>query len=157
MVPRSVGILRLPTSGPLPLDLTLALLAELPVAGDEALPFLEVRIALEEHEPDLRRRIEEVLAGKAVRLVKLSVTAPQMGPALAEQRPSSNLGDLDPREVFQRAYRSHPDEDPPEEMIAAFCELLDGCQTRGPTEAAMPLAPTNPAQPKPTGRTIGAA
>mgnify|MGYP003336710899 CR=1 FL=1 len=69
-----------------------------------------------------------VADGLAARLVKLSVLAPEQGPALADQAPSAALTELDPREVFLRCYRRrHPDDPgarPSEALSAAFDELL---------------------------------
>ena len=66
-VPRHVEILRIPESGPGPLDEVLEELRSLPAlpegAAIEDQPMLEVRVHLVEPVPGLRRRIEEALEG----------------------------------------------------------------------------------------------
>jgi DNA repair protein SbcD/Mre11 len=128
-VPRSVDMKRLPAEGPLPLEATLELLASLPERSETdmeaTLPYLEVRVCLDGSTPGLRRQIEDAVAGKAVRLIKLAVTAEETGPALAEQRPKTSLDALDPREVFERCHRRQHGQPPSDELLAAFGELLE--------------------------------
>ncbi len=67
-VPRAVALQRV---GPAPLGELLQQLADLPVIDlledPNRQPWLEVRVILDEPQPDLRQQIETALEGKAVR------------------------------------------------------------------------------------------
>lgn len=103
-VPRAVDLLRV---GPARLDEVLARLTALPVpdllASVVQHPWLEVRVVLDEPQPELRAQIEQALAGKAARLVRIAVEyqgrgVNQQGPALEQ------LEQLSPEQVFSRAW-----------------------------------------------------
>lgn len=103
-VPRAVDLLRV---GPARLDEVLARLTALPVpdllASVVQHPWLEVRVVLDEPQPELRTQIEQALAGKAARLVRIAVEyqgrgVNQQGPALEQ------LEQLSPEQVFSRAW-----------------------------------------------------
>ena len=121
-VPRSVGILRLSAPSP---DAVAELLAPLPEAAGprESWPLLELTVQLAEPSPGLRGRVEEALAGKAVRLARLALAAGGHGRPLFE--PAVPLAALAPEEVFRRCWaRSHA-ADPSPAHLAAFHELLE--------------------------------
>ena len=71
LIPRAVNLQRI---GPAPLLEILGQLAELPdidlLADTQRQPWLEVRVKLDEPQPDLRQQIETALLGKAVRPVR---------------------------------------------------------------------------------------
>lgn len=73
LIPRAVNLQRI---GPLPLADILAQLADLAdidlLADTQRQPWLEVRVTLDEPQPDLRQQIETALQGKAVRLVRIA-------------------------------------------------------------------------------------
>lgn len=103
-VPRAVDLLRI---GPARLDEVLARLTALPapdlLASVVQHPWLEVRVVLDEPQPELRTQIEQALAGKAARLVRIAVEyqgrgTAQEGPALEQ------LEQLSPEQVFSRAW-----------------------------------------------------
>ncbi len=128
-VPRAVDLVRVPVRGALPLDELPAALTALedaragePVAER---PFLEICVALPRPEPRLRKIVEDALAGKRPRLVKLEVEHTGDGAALSESMPGSDLKDLDPEEVFVRRYHRDHESEPPAPLLAAFRELLD--------------------------------
>lgn len=136
-VPRAVPILRIPEEGALPLEQLLPrLLALDPLAPDaqqEARPYLEVEVAVSRPEPMLRRSIEDALAGKAPRLMRLGVRASEgTGLALADARPTDSLQSLRPEEVFVLRYQRRFGGEPREELIAAFHELLDRVDAEAP-------------------------
>lgn len=131
-VPRLVDLLRLPEGGAATPEVVLARLRQLPAATVPSSPeerarwpFLEVRVRLEQPDPDLRRRVDEALEDKAVRLLKL--TRERLGPggSLADTGPPQELGDLDPLEIFQRCYQQSYPGEVPVELQSAFLELLE--------------------------------
>ncbi|CAM2068641.1 Nuclease SbcCD subunit D [Sulfidibacter corallicola] len=129
-VPRAVDIIRIPKGrGDKTLDEVLAELRELPERGadlpPEQYPFLEVTVFLPQPEPGLRKQIEEALADKAVRLLKIRTRYPKPTSTLADTAESIDLAQLEPEEVFARKYRSQFDDEPPKAMRQAFHELLE--------------------------------
>jgi exonuclease SbcD len=130
IVPKILELVRIPADGPATLDAVLphllALPGRAPDCNENTLPFLEVRIALDAAIPGLRRRIQDALTGKAVRLVKISATFTGSGEALADTAPMEHLRDIQPEEVFVRRYRRDHETDPPAPLLASFHELLDG-------------------------------
>ncbi|MGE0708656.1 MAG: exonuclease SbcCD subunit D C-terminal domain-containing protein [Planctomycetota bacterium] len=131
-VPRSVELVRIL---PAPLPEVLAALAALPprVVGEPAArrPFLEVRVEVPragvlgpQPSSELRRAVEEALADKRARLVKLELLRDASGETLADHEAGSRLGELDPREVFRRCWERDHEGPPPRELRGAFEELL---------------------------------
>lgn len=128
LVPRSVDFLRVPDEGAAPLDEVLSALAELDVGGaDDAddRPFLEVAVRLDEPEPALRRRVEEALEGRPVRLARIVTEYTGDGRALGEGEEPRALGDRSVHDVFADAWRRSHEDDPPEPVRLAFSELVD--------------------------------
>lgn len=70
-VPRAVELLRI---GPAPLGEVLDRIGELAEADllNEQRPWLEVRVMLDQPQPDLRQQVESALLGKACRLVRIA-------------------------------------------------------------------------------------
>ncbi|CAK0768425.1 hypothetical protein CCP3SC15_3880001 [Gammaproteobacteria bacterium] len=127
-VPRTVELLRLPTAGPLPLDEVVNELREYPWDDQlpaAAYPFLEVSVLLSTPEPGLRRRLEEALEGRPVRLLNTVRHTPGDGGALADALPELRLDTLEPGTVFARRYHQAHDTEPPPELMDAFHELLE--------------------------------
>ncbi len=128
-VPRAVELLRVPSRGALAPDELLAELKKLPARGEDQrdceLPFLEAEALLDEPDPGLGRRVEAALAGKAARLVRLGLTRTGSGASLAEQVVAQMLDQLRPDEVFANCYRRAFTSAPPDDLVAAFHELLD--------------------------------
>ena len=125
-IPRAVEVLRIPEDGPGELEAVLAQLARLEVGGGvgpETHPFLEVRVRLSEPVPDLRRRIEEAIGERAVRLVKITTEHEGKAQALAERAPRRELGDLTEEEVFLAAYAQKYEGEPSQALLAAFHEV----------------------------------
>lgn len=127
-VPRAVELLRVPAKGALPPEELVKELRKLPDrAGEEPweLPFLEVEALLAEPDPGLPTKVEEALEGKAARLVRLGRTRTGDGASLAEVEPERTLDELLPEEVFARCYEQAYGAPPPDDLAAAFHELLD--------------------------------
>lgn len=130
-IPRSVEVLRVPKDGPGELEAVLAQLARLEVPASlarEAQPFLEVRVRVSAPVPDLRHQVEQALAGRPVRLVKISVERAASREALAESEPRRELADLGVEEVFRRAYARRYDGEPEPALLAAFHETAEAAR-----------------------------
>ncbi len=139
-VPRSVDVLRLPPDGHGPWDAIEPLLADLPDDDGSRQrhdwPYLEVRVRLDSPMPSLRRRLEDQLAGKAVRLVKIAALRTGDLRALADHDDGRDLGELGSEEVFRRKWRRDHDSDPPDAVLACFHELVDRVGQADPAEDA---------------------
>ncbi|HJL14964.1 MAG TPA: exonuclease SbcCD subunit D C-terminal domain-containing protein [Sandaracinaceae bacterium LLY-WYZ-13_1] len=137
-IPRTVDVLRVPGDAPGELDAVLARLEalELPEAPRESRPFLEVRVRLREPVPDLRRRIEEAIGDRPVRLVKIGTEHVGGDDALAESEPRRQLGDLTVEEVFRRAWSRRYDGEPGDAVLAAFHEVAAAAKRQLEEEGA---------------------
>ena len=132
-VPRTVDLLRVPgddgaLSLPEVLDALQAL--SLPDVPLEERPFLEVRVRLEEPIPDLRARVEQVLEGKPVRLVRIHRETQGDGRALAVLASlvtpgTTALQELSPQAVFSSLYARTYGGDPGDALRAAFRQVCD--------------------------------
>lgn len=129
-VPRQVDILRLPKTGAAPLDVVADMLDSLeldPALSPEAHPFLEVCIRLDQPEPGLRQRVEEQVAGKPLRLVKISLEYAG-GAAQTHRLPDARLEELAPERVFRQRYRQQFEGEPDGPLLEAFAQLLQDVQ-----------------------------
>jgi len=137
-VPRTVPVLRLPESGPAPWEQVEPLLAQLPAAqGDRGTwPYLEVRVALPGPMPTLRPQVEQALSDRGVRLVRLAVTRGGDGQGLADGGERRELGELREEDVLRRKWQRDYEDDPPDDVLACFHELLDRLGQADPAEGA---------------------
>ncbi|WP_192558216.1 exonuclease SbcCD subunit D C-terminal domain-containing protein [Pseudomonas allokribbensis] len=134
LIPRSVNLQRL---GPAPLAEILLQLADLPnidlLAETQRQPWLEVRVRLDEPQPDLRHQVESALQGKAVRLVRIAAEyAGNRGVDGTED--SSALIELDqltPQELFSRAWLDNYGNEVDEQTLKDFAQLLQDVQMEG--------------------------
>lgn len=128
-VPRRVELLRVPER-PAPLKEVLAALEalELPEQPVEAhWPYLQVRAQLHEPEPGLRARIEAALQDKPVRLARIETShARSDSPAAAPALSIDELNALEPASLLSRLYQQRYQQPLPDELMAAFAELLHG-------------------------------
>ncbi len=127
-IPRSVELLQLPADGPKPLDEVLPLLAALKAPASvpvERRPILEVQVRLPQPEPTLRASIEKALEGKGVRLARIATEYAGTGQSLADAAPRKALRDLNPEEVFRLRWAREHEGEPPQELLAAFRELIE--------------------------------
>ncbi|MHB1369291.1 MAG: exonuclease SbcCD subunit D C-terminal domain-containing protein [Pseudomonadaceae bacterium] len=121
-VPRAVQMIRI---GRAPLAEVIAALEALPPTGlfDENLPWLEVRVLLDEPLPDLRQRIEAAIAGKACRLVRIaSEYAGRRGET--ESEVLLGLDQISPQELFARAWEEQYGNPADEQALDDFATLL---------------------------------
>ena len=133
LIPRAVDLLRI---GPAPLATVLERIAELaPVdllADLLAHPWLEVRVVLDEPQPDLRQQVETALQGKAVRLVRIA--AEYAGRRSADDDEQTELIELDqltPQELFSRAWLDNYGNEVDAQTLDDFAQLLQEVQMEG--------------------------
>lgn len=130
LIPRAVHLQRL---GPAPLAEILEQLAELPVVDllddPQRQPWLEVRVRLDEPQPDLRQQLESALQGKAVRLVRIAAeyAGSREGDAL-DDATLMELGQMTPEELFSRAWAQAYGNPVDEQTLADFALLLQDVQ-----------------------------
>ncbi len=125
-VPRTVPLLRVPPVAAPLAEVEAALAAlELPPAPVQAMPYLEVRVLLDQPEPGLRTRIEAALAGKPVRLARIETRTARAQTPSAAPGSLDELGQLDPLHLFGNAYAAKYGAPPPDELLAALNEILN--------------------------------
>ncbi|MFJ2362596.1 exonuclease SbcCD subunit D C-terminal domain-containing protein [Pseudomonas sp. NPDC087697] len=131
LIPRSVHLQR---SGPAPLADILSQLADLPnidlLADLQRQPWLEVRVRLDEPQPDLRQQIETVLQGKAVRLVRIAAEYAGSGSrdGADDNGQLIELDQLTPQELFSRAWLDSYGSAVDEQTLKDFAVLLQDVQ-----------------------------
>jgi len=134
LIPRAVNLQRI---GPAPLAQVLEQLAELPdidlLADPQRQPWLEVRVKLDEPQPDLRQQIETALQGKSARLVRIAAEYAGSG-RRADEDDANGLIELDqltPRELFSRAWQENYGSEADEQTLNDFALLLQEVQLEG--------------------------
>ncbi|RMR00840.1 exonuclease SbcCD subunit D C-terminal domain-containing protein [Pseudomonas syringae group genomosp. 7] len=127
LIPRAVNLQRL---GPAPLADLLVQLKALPdidlLADPDRQPWLEVRVRLDEPQPDLRNQIEAALQGKAVRLVRIGAEYAGKGSADGNEGEAGliELDQLTPQELFSRAWQDNFGSEVDEQTLTDFATLL---------------------------------
>ncbi|SDT00826.1 Exodeoxyribonuclease I subunit D [Pseudomonas asplenii] len=131
LVPRAVDLQRI---GPLPFADVLEQLGDLPdvdlLADLPRQPWLEVRVRLDEPQPDLRQQVETALQGKAVRLVRIAAEYAGSG-AREGDEDAEHLVDLDqlsPQDLFSRAWQDNYGSDVDQPTLDDFALLLQEVQ-----------------------------
>jgi exonuclease SbcD len=131
LIPRPVNLQRL---GPAPLAEILLQLADLPnidlLADIQRQPWLEVRVRLDEPQPDLRHQVETALQGKAVRLVRIAAEYAGNGSrdGVEDGATLIELDQLTPQELFSRAWQDNYGSEVDEQTLRDFAELLQDVQ-----------------------------
>ena len=134
LIPRAVNLQRI---GPLPLAEILTHLAALPdidlLADTQRQPWLEVRVTLDEPQPDLRQQIETALQGKAVRLVRIAAEYAGSGSRHGDDDATRliELDQLTPQELFSRAWQENYGSEADEQTLKDFAVLLQEVQLEG--------------------------
>jgi exonuclease SbcD len=131
-VPRVNDIVVIPDDGPRPLEEVLELLRALPdrtARPDRERPYLEVQVSLSAPEPALRRLLDEALAGKEARLVRIA--PPRFAGGAEGTEVGPGLQDLTVDEVFLRRWARDFEGEPPPELLAAYHELIDEAMAAG--------------------------
>ncbi|AZC69495.1 exonuclease SbcCD subunit D C-terminal domain-containing protein [Pseudomonas chlororaphis] len=131
LIPRAVNLQRL---GPAPLAEILLQLAELPdidlLAEEQRQPWLEVRVRLDEPQPDLRQQVESALDGKAVRLVRIAAEYAGNGGREGDDGAAQlvELDQLSPQDLFSRAWLDSYSSEVDEQTLKDFAQLLQEVQ-----------------------------
>ena len=134
MIPRAVYLQRI---GPAPLAEILLQLAELPdtdlLADTQRQPWLEVRVILDEPQPDLRQQIETALQGKSVRLVRIAAEYAGSGNQSSADDAARliELDQMTPQELFSRAWQESYGSEADEQTLKDFAVLLQEVQLEG--------------------------
>ncbi|UUT23381.1 MULTISPECIES: exonuclease SbcCD subunit D C-terminal domain-containing protein [Pseudomonas] len=131
LIPRAVNLQRL---GPAPLAEILLQLEELPdidlLAEEQRQPWLEVRVRLDEPQPDLRQQVESALQGKAVRLVRIAAEYAGNGGREGDDGAAQlvELDQLSPQDLFSRAWLDSYGSEVDEQTLKDFAQLLQEVQ-----------------------------
>ncbi|MCU1727507.1 exonuclease SbcCD subunit D C-terminal domain-containing protein [Pseudomonas sp. 7P_10.2_Bac1] len=134
LIPRAVNLQRI---GPAPMADILSQLTDLPdidlLADLQRQPWLEVRVKLDEPQPDLRQQIESALQGKAVRLVRISAEYAGNGGRSADDDGARliELDQLTAQELFSRAWQDNYGSEADEQTLKDFAVLLQEVQLEG--------------------------
>jgi exonuclease SbcD len=93
-------------------------------------PWLEVRVRLDEPQPDLRHQVETALQGKAVRLVRIAAEYAGSGSSSdADERAGLiELDQLSPQELFSRAWQDTYGSAVDDQTLKDFAVLLQDVQ-----------------------------
>jgi DNA repair protein SbcD/Mre11 len=130
LIPRAVNLQRI---GPAPLAELVLQLKDLPeidlLADIDRQPWLEVRVKLDEPQPDLRNQIEAALENKAVRLVRIAAEYAGKGARGDEdERDLIELDQLSPQELFSRAWLDNYGSEVDDQTLQDFATLLQDVQ-----------------------------
>jgi len=123
-VPVTVELLCVPTQ-PKPLMQVLDELFELSSTElpPERQPYLEVRVLLDEPQPELRNKIETAIEHKAVRLAKIDVHYKGENSASEQYITGEQLQNLEPLSLFNRIYQNKFNEEPPLQLVELFNQV----------------------------------
>ena len=125
-VPRSVELLRIPDR-PAPIDEVLAALGALtlPDRAPEEWPYLQLRVRLTQPEPGLRAQVDAAIEDLPLRLARIETT---YAATRVDDLPTLSIDDLNarsPADFFDRLYRHRFGDAAPDELMAAFAELVN--------------------------------
>lgn len=124
-IPRSVALQRLPEkSAPIDEVLTLLEQQDWPSVCEEQQPYLQVRVLLDKPEPSLRHKLEHALQDKAVRLVKIETSYPQQHQEHSQNILLEDVSKLQPEDIFLRMYQERFQNQPDNQLLTAFRDLL---------------------------------
>ena len=134
LIPRTVPLYRIPKSKAEPLDAVLTLLQQhdWPIIPEQQQPYLLVRVQLEKPEPSLRQQIEQALANKSVKLIKIETTYPSTTTDNEDKVMSlEDVQRLQPEDVFLKMYQQKFANLPSLELLGAFRDLITQNNTGG--------------------------
>ena len=129
-IPRTAMMLRIPAKGAAKIDDVLTELAAVKVQDGLSLeqhPFVEVRVIEDGPDPLRRRRIEQALEGKPLRLASIKLENPERVRAAsdaASEIPQTDLNSILPEDVFLDAWREKYRSEPDDRVLLAFRNIL---------------------------------
>ena len=129
-IPRSASLRTIPSHGAASIDELLLKLTTLELDDSlppEQYPFLEVRVLEDQPDPTRRKRIEDALEGKAVRLASIKVeSAARRAEALDQfvEQEDYDLKTINPEEIFLSAHLEKYGAAADDALISAFREIL---------------------------------
>lgn len=130
VVPLTKQLICVPERGYAPLDDILLQIGELrfdETIGEEHFPFLEVRVLEDKPDPTRRRKLEQAVEGKPVRLASIKVEYPDRDRDTNKEESQSaplDLRSLDPERIFIAAYEEKYTARPDASVVAAFRETM---------------------------------
>ncbi len=120
-VPRTVLLPRFPVAGAAPL---LEVEAALRAWPDDDAAWIEVCVEDSPGLPDLRARVDEIMARKRARVLRVGREGKGVGGGLADSDGPAELSEWQPEDILRRLWTSrHPDDELPESLLADFYEL----------------------------------
>lgn len=129
-IPRTASLRTVPGQGACSIDELLPQLHALELDASlppEQHPFLEVRVLEDQPDPTRRKRIEDALEGKPIRLASIKVESAarraESGDAMIEQE-DFDLKTINPEEIFLSAHLEKYGTAADEALINAFREIL---------------------------------
>jgi len=124
-IPVTIPLLRIPLKAE-PLDQVLLKLHQLNDKNEvEVAPYLEIQVLLEEPEPALRHKIDEVLKYKNVKLARIQPYYPNKKQSSSESISQELLNDLQPIDVFSKSYQAKYSADVPDHLLHLFQQTLE--------------------------------
>lgn len=124
-IPVTIPLLRIPLKAET-LENVLLQLRQLPEITElEQAPYLEVQVLLEEPEPALRHKIEEVIKFKNVKLARIQQHYNNRDKHLVDSNPQELLNELKPIDVFSKSYRAKYSNDVPDHLMKLFQQTLE--------------------------------
>jgi exonuclease SbcD len=129
-IPRSASLRTIPSHGAASIDDLLPQLTSLELDGSlppEQHPFLEVRVVEDQPDPTRRKRIEEALEGKPVRLASIKIESVARRADASDQsieQDNCDLKTINPEEIFLSAHLEKYGTAADAALINAFREIL---------------------------------
>lgn len=124
-IPVSIPLLRIPLKAE-PLEAVLLQLHQLPEKNHETqAPYLEVQVLLEEPEPALRHKIDEVLKYKNVKLARIQPHYPTRKSSSSEKISTELLDELQPVDVFTKSYFAKYNTEVPQHLMQLFQQTVN--------------------------------
>jgi exonuclease SbcD len=124
-IPVTIPLLRIPLKAE-PLQDVLLKLHQLDDKNNfEIAPYLEIQVLLEEPEPALRHKIDEVLKFKNVKLARIQPHYPNKNQSSSESISQELLHELQPASVFVKSYQAKYSSEVPDHLMHLFQQTLN--------------------------------
>ena len=124
-IPVTIPLLRIPLKAE-PLEEVLLKLHQLEDKNDENhAPYLEIQVLLEEPEPALRHKIDEVLKFKNVKLARIQPHYPAKNKSASESVLPELLHELEPAAVFAKSYEAKYNTEVPVQLMNLFQQAIN--------------------------------